>query len=221
MNAAFASVGKKIDILVHNAAYLPDLEPIATSNLTEWWKGFEVNIKGSFVVTQAFIKNAAKDAVLIAVTTGVAHLPAFPDYSSYSSSKLGGIKFFDSVQAENPGLRVVSVHPGVIKSDMNDKSTAHGEVFPFDDGMCSYSDLFGLQSRNVRADVRFLASLPSDFIVWAASPEGKFLKGKTVWTNWDVDELKAAAGTLETSPALTLGLLGLFDTGFTSKSNPA
>ena len=62
--------------------------------------------------------------------------------------------------------------------------------------------------------------MPSDFIVWLASPEGTFLKGKTVWANWDVDELKSAAPKIEASPALTLGLLGLFDAGFTNKTNP-
>ena len=134
VNAAFASPGNQIDILVHNAGYLPNMEAISTSSAAEWWKGFEVNVKGSFIVAQAFLKHASKNAVLVNVTSGVAHLPTFPHYSSYASSKLGAVKFFDGVQAENPDIRVVTVHPGVIKSDMSDKSTAHGEVFPFDDG---------------------------------------------------------------------------------------
>ena len=138
MNAAFASAGGKIDILVHNAGYLPDMEPISTSSLAEWWKGFEVNVKGAFVVTQAFLKHAAENAVLVNLITGVAHLPAFPEYSSYATSKMGALKFFEMVQAENPGLRVVNVHPGVIKTDMSDKTVAHGEVFPFDDGKLPY-----------------------------------------------------------------------------------
>ncbi len=64
------------------------------------------------------------------------------------------------------------------------------------------------------------ASLPSNFIVWAASPEGEFLKGKVVWSNWDVDELKAGASKIVDSPAITVGLLGLFDSGFTNLTNP-
>ncbi len=65
-----------------------------------------------------------------------------------------------------------------------------------------------------------IASLPSDFVVWVASPEGDFLKGKNVWTNWDVDELKAGASKIQSTPVLTNGLLGLFDTGFTNLTNP-
>lgn len=42
-----------------------------------------------------------------------------------------------------------------------------------------------------------LVSLPADFLVWAASPEAEFLKGKLVWSNWDVEELRARAKELE------------------------
>lgn len=34
-------------------------------------------------------------------------------------------------------------------------------------------------------------SLPSDFLVWVASPEASFLNGKLVFASWDVEELKA------------------------------
>ncbi|CAJ2504920.1 Uu.00g123140.m01.CDS01 [Anthostomella pinea] len=33
-------------------------------------------------------------------------------------------------------------------------------------------------------------SLPSDFLVWIASPEASFLDGKLVFAAWDVEELK-------------------------------
>jgi hypothetical protein len=33
--------------------------------------------------------------------------------------------------------------------------------------------------------------LAGSFAVWAASPEAAFLAGRTVWANWDVEELKA------------------------------
>jgi hypothetical protein len=32
-----------------------------------------------------------------------------------------------------------------------------------------------------------LVSLPASFNVWLASPEARFLKGKFLWANWDVD----------------------------------
>ena len=53
-----------------------------------------------------------------------------------------------------------------------------------------------------------LVSLPATFYVWLASPEGAFLKGKFLWANWDVDELKLRAKELESSTDLTIGLVG-------------
>jgi hypothetical protein len=53
-----------------------------------------------------------------------------------------------------------------------------------------------------------LVSLPANFNVWLASPEATFLKGKYLWANWDVDELKARAKELESSSLLTIGLAG-------------
>ncbi|KAK0512333.1 hypothetical protein JMJ35_005461 [Cladonia borealis] len=64
VDAAFAS-GGKVDILVHIAGYLPRLVPISQSRLQDWWSGFETNAKGSFIVTQAFLRVAASDATLL------------------------------------------------------------------------------------------------------------------------------------------------------------
>jgi hypothetical protein len=51
--------------------------------------------------------------------------------------------------------------------------------------------------------------LPADFAVWLASPEAAFLKGKFVYANWDVEELKEMAEGLEAGSDITLGLYGL------------
>ena len=45
-------------------------------------------------------------------------------------------------------------------------------------------------------------------MVWLASPEAQFLKGKYLWANWDVDELKARAKEIEATSELSIGLGG-------------
>ena len=55
---------------------------------------------------------------------------------------------------------------------------------------------------------RDIVSLPANFHVWLASCEAQFLKGKFLWSNWDVDELKARAKELESGPQLSIGLVG-------------
>jgi hypothetical protein len=51
--------------------------------------------------------------------------------------------------------------------------------------------------------------LPAHFYVWIASPEAEFLKGKFVWANWDVAELKALASEIEKSMLLRVCLNGV------------
>jgi hypothetical protein len=54
-----------------------------------------------------------------------------------------------------------------------------------------------------------VVELPGNFMVWLSSPEGAFLKGRLVWSNWDVDELMAKKEEITSNPSLlTLGLLG-------------
>jgi hypothetical protein len=55
-----------------------------------------------------------------------------------------------------------------------------------------------------------LVALPASFAVWIVSPEAEFLKGKGkfVWSNWDIEELKAKKEYLLSTDDLTLGLQG-------------
>jgi hypothetical protein len=45
-------------------------------------------------------------------------------------------------------------------------------------------------------------------MLWLASPEARFLKGKFLWANWDVEELKARRKELESTTALSIDLGG-------------
>jgi len=186
INSAFKGIKQNIgpiDILVANAGFLPEPKSVADSSIDDWWRGFEVNVRGGFILAKAFIGAAAKDGVFINVSTSLAHAGIFPTFSSYGASKIAFVRALDFVQAENPDLRFVSLQPGIIDTDMNRKSGITS--MPYDD-----------------------VNLPAHFAVWLASSEAAFLNGKFVWSNWDVDELKARKNEITSGPNLTLGLLG-------------
>jgi hypothetical protein len=52
------------------------------------------------------------------------------------------------------------------------------------------------------------ADLPGSFIVWLTSPEAKFLRGKYLWCNWDVEELKSRHEELQKPDQLTITMNG-------------
>ena len=53
-----------------------------------------------------------------------------------------------------------------------------------------------------------VVALPANFAVWLVSDEGAFTRGKLVYCNWDVEELKSRADEIVNAPALTANILG-------------
>ncbi|KAJ9608766.1 hypothetical protein H2200_006537 [Cladophialophora chaetospira] len=179
-----STIQAKLDVLIANAGYLPELAPVAKANLTEWYQGFEINVKGNFNLVRAFLPYAAEKAAVINVSTGITHYQA-PGYSGYHASKLAAVKIFDYLHQEHPDFFVLSVHPGVFLTEMGSKAKEQGIEFPLDD-----------------------IELPAHFVVWAVSPEAQFLNGKFVWAHWDIDELTEMRQEIEGTNKFTMGLLG-------------
>ncbi|KAE9977959.1 hypothetical protein EG328_001752 [Venturia inaequalis] len=173
-------------VLDMNAGYFAAPAETMEISADEWWKPFEINIKGSFITAQAFLPNRGKDATLIGVSTGAVNLPAamLIRTSSYASSKYGLLKVMEILAAEFPDVHVVTIHPGVVETNMLEKSEM-AEQLPID-----------------------TPELPAHFAVWISSPEAAFVRGKFVSCNWDVDELKKAAKKItETDSLFTTSLV--------------
>lgn len=122
-----------IDILINNAGIQPNPQPINDADLGDFWQGYEINVKGSAIATQAFLRHAHPNASLINFTTGLAYMPFVPGMTGYASSKLAAAKFFEYLQAEHPDLQVINVHPGVIITEMQQKTIDAGIILPYDD----------------------------------------------------------------------------------------
>lgn len=172
-----ASINGKIDILVANAGYMSDLGLITDSDPEEWWKGFEINIRGNFNLLQSFQPHASPKASVIHVSTIAIHSSYMSKYSSYRASKLGAYKLFEYYHRENPDFFVLQFHPGVYRTP--------GMGPKFIDDMAKY---------NLTYDDPVLAG---DFLVWALSEDARFLNGRFVNANWDIDELMSKRAELE------------------------
>jgi len=111
-----------------------------------------------------------------------------PYQSAYAVSKAAAVVLFDTLQVENSELRVVNLHPGTPARDDGELQASIPSAM-----------LNGL----------YLASLPVDFMVWLASPEATFAKGKYFWVNGDIDEMKARSKEIADSFLLkTTGVVG-------------
>ncbi|RDW83504.1 hypothetical protein BP5796_04995 [Coleophoma crateriformis] len=112
------------DVLIMNAGYMSTLSPSMKSDVNEWWKAFEINIKGPFITAQEFLPTKGNNAVVVATATAGVSLPAsmVMNVSSYVSSKLGLIKFIEVLAAEHPDVHFTTIHPGTVETDMLTKS---------------------------------------------------------------------------------------------------
>lgn len=147
---AFAELKKivsNVDVVVANAGYLATVAPIPAATQSEddpvtadWWHGFEVNVKGVFLLARQFLAAAAPNAVFLNVTATAGQIaPVLPGFSSYASSKIASSRVVETLQAENPALRFVNVHPGVLKTDMlADSGLIESHDLPVDDGECLF-----------------------------------------------------------------------------------
>ena len=45
-------------------------------------------------------------------------------------------------------------------------------------------------------------------MLWLSHPGAAFLRGKLVWANWDVEELKAVASKIREGSQMTVGIEG-------------
>lgn len=125
VRGAFGNIKKDlgpIDILVCNAGYLSKFERLEEADEEEWWKGYEINVRGAFNCTRALLSNSAPKAILVDVSTCVVHMPAMAAGSAYVSSKLAATKVYETFGTEHPNIEVVHVHPGVVSSEINAKS---------------------------------------------------------------------------------------------------
>ena len=116
-----------LDVLVNNAGVLL-IKPVTEITLQEWRDLARVNLDGVFLGTKHAIRAMTDGSTTrprggsIVNLSSVAGLVGVPFYSIYSMSK-GGVRLFTkSIAAEcavlRNGVRVNSVHPGVIATPM-------------------------------------------------------------------------------------------------------
>jgi NAD(P)-dependent dehydrogenase (short-subunit alcohol dehydrogenase family) len=119
----------RLDIVIQNAGYLEPWEPIAEARLDNWWRAWEVNIKGSFLVARALVPllleggensgNTGGGGTFVLITSGGA-LATTPGASAYQGTKTAQIRLAGFLQAEygDKGLLAYSVHPGAVQTDL-------------------------------------------------------------------------------------------------------
>lgn len=126
-----ADLFDELDVLVHNAGVAYPGR-VSESIPDQWRAAFEVNVTGAVALTLALLPalRAARGQVVF-INSG-AGLNVSPGLAAYSASKFAQRAFADSLRADEPLLRVTSIHPGRIDTEMQRDLVAYegGEYDP-------------------------------------------------------------------------------------------
>ena len=180
--------GQHADILVNNAAVNAGGGTLHEEDPEQWWRNFEVNAKGAFLLAQNFIRalpspSTTPASIVNLVTAGAWQV--LPFMSGYSISKLAAVQLTTHIAAAYPNIRAVGLHPGLVETDMMDERFKR----------------FDLDS----------PALTGGLVVWlAGSDKAGFLTGRVVASNWSVDDLVERKDEIEGGNLLRMNLTGRF-----------
>lgn len=115
--AAATSSIDSLDVLVHNAG-VADLGTVDTLGIDDWRHTFEVNVFAVAELTRLLLPALrAAEGHVVLINSG-AGIKANAGWAAYAASKFALRAFGDALRLEEPTLRVTSIHPGRIDTDM-------------------------------------------------------------------------------------------------------
>lgn len=104
----------RLDILINNAGFLGKFKSIADADISEWWRNYEVNLRGVFWASKACLPLMLKggEKTIVNVSSAGAH-GVSEGNSGYSGSKFALLRFTEFLNGEywKQGLLAYTVHP--------------------------------------------------------------------------------------------------------------
>ena len=160
----------RLDVLVNNAGRLENWRFIGDSDPASWWLSWEVNFKGTYLMTRAFLPLLLKGAqkTIVNMSSIGAHLTR-PGASAYQTGKLAMLRLtqFTAVEYAKDGIIAIGLHPGAVPTEMV------LENLPPD-----------LHHKLVDSP-----ELAADTIAWLTQQRRVWLSGRYLSASWDMDEI--------------------------------
>ncbi|QQZ14155.1 MULTISPECIES: SDR family oxidoreductase [Rhodococcus] len=115
--AAACAPIERLDVLVHNAG-VADLATVGESTVEQWRHTLEANVIAVAELTRLLLPALRAAGGHVVLINSGAGLRANAGWASYAASKFALRAFGDALRLEEPLLRVTSIHPGRIDTDM-------------------------------------------------------------------------------------------------------
>ena len=120
----FAALGE-LDLLVDNAGTDGPTGPAWEDDPDEWWRVFEVNVRGPFLCCREAVPRMASrgGGRIVNVGSGAGYLPGGSTSTAYGPSKAALYRFGEllAAQAIEVGVHVFTISPGLVRTEMTDQ----------------------------------------------------------------------------------------------------
>ena len=119
-----ADKAKDVDILINNAGMGVPQYTIGADVEDDLQKHLDVNVFGLLRIANAFADILVANKGALVQLNSVASIKNFPHLSTYSASKAASYSLTQGLRADlgEKGVRILSVHPGPIDTEMADKA---------------------------------------------------------------------------------------------------
>ena len=114
----------ELDVLIHNAGVAYPAT-VAESTVDEWQDTMAVNVIGPVALTLPLLPALRSAGGHVVFVNSGAGINASPGLASYTASKFALRGFANSLRNDEPSLRVTSVHPGRIATEMQERLVAY------------------------------------------------------------------------------------------------
>ena len=130
MMQRLAGDAEGIDVLINCAGIFGEIGPLELSDSARWWRTFEVNLFGVYLVTKHALPLLKKGrlARIVNFAGGGAFSP-FANYTAYACSKTAVVRLTECLADEllPLGIRINSVAPGFVATEMHKATLEAGE----------------------------------------------------------------------------------------------
>jgi NAD(P)-dependent dehydrogenase (short-subunit alcohol dehydrogenase family) len=161
----------RLDICINNAGYSETFKRIAESQVDDWWKVWEVNVKGVYLATRALLPLMLKSEDGLKTIVNLSSIGAHvitPSASGYQMGKLAILRFGEVLNEEygEQGIIAFGIHPGGVLTEL-------AKALP----------------KEMHSMLKDSPELAGDTMVWLTAERREWLRGRYVSCTWDMEQL--------------------------------
>jgi len=169
----------KIDIVIANAGKAAAFDKsFAEKDPDEWWSQIEVNVRGVYNLVHFAVPYLVQSKGYVVIVSSAMAQMRMPFSSAYATSKHALNRLAEFIVLEYPEVKVFSIHPGIIMTDMA-KVTGFPVEYVVD-----------------------TLQLPASTILRLTSGKDDYLSGRYVSASWDLDEVALSKDRIVEADAL-------------------